>query len=235
MSLFLVLILKKGLKLSFIVLSGYIILIFALWFSNTFYKPYPQKENYMENELISLSEKLIIKANNLYTAEFDIDEILRISPSIMNVKTAKVKYSRNSSVLNDLNLSGIFIPFTGQALINSSEHAFLLPFIASHELSHRCGILDEGQANMHAYVRCLDSDIPSFQYSASVYALKYAMDELKTKNEAEYFRLAKSIDDCVLRDLNRMGVNKSRYRVFDYASLISCLIEYQSITSHGVI
>ena len=227
---------RKGIKNASVLLFSYSILMLALWFSNAFYAPYIQNTDYADNELVSLCETLINETNALYTSfGFDKEEIMGLAPKVMEIQNAEIKYAKHPQIMDQLRLSGIFIPLTGEAIVNADEHEFLLPFISCHELSHRNGILDEGQANMHAYVKCMESKIPSFQYSASVYALKYAMNELKLKNEAEYCRLEKCITECVQRDLNRMSVTKSNYRLFDYSSLIPCLIFDQSMTSQGVI
>jgi len=37
----------------------------------------------------------------------------------------------------------------------------------AHELAHVQGIADEGEANFVAYLACLESDRPEFQYSAA--------------------------------------------------------------------
>ena len=226
---------RKGIRRGLLVFFSYIALILALWFSNAFYAPYQEKTDYSVNALTQLCEQLISQTNALYTPEFDKEKILLDAPDVMNVRNAKAIYFKYPEIMDFLNLSGVFIPFTGQAVINESECDFLMPFVCAHELSHRKGILNEGQANMHAFVSCMESGERSFQYSAIVYALKYAMNDMKNKNEAEYRRLKLSISDCVQTDLNRMSVNISKYQLFDYASLIPCLIEYQSITSHGVI
>ncbi len=235
MFVFLAVLIRKGVRSGILVVFSYIALMLALWFSNAFYAPYQEKTDYTQAELTQLCESLISQTNALYTSEFDKERILFDSQEVMNVRNAKAICFQYPEMMDFLNLSGVFIPFTGQAVINENECDFLLPFVCAHELSHRKGILSEGQANMHAFVRCMKSGERSFQYSASVYALKYAMNDLKNKNEADYRRLALSIYDCVQRDLNRMSVNISKLHLFDYASLIPCLIEYQSITSHGVI
>ncbi len=231
---FLSVFIRKGIRRGILVVFSYIALMLALWFSNAFYAPYQEKTDYTQAELTQLCESLISQTNALYTSEFDKERILFEAPEVMNVRNAKAIYFQYPEMMDFLNLSGVFIPFTGQAVINQNECDFLLPFVCAHELSHRKGILNEGQANMHAFVRCVESGARSFQYSASVYALKYAMNDLKNKNGAEYYRLKLSISDCVQRDLSRMSVTESNSRLFDYASLIPCLIEYQSITSQGV-
>lgn len=229
--------LLKGGKKAFICMMGYVILCTLLWLSNAFFSPHGMDLQYEEHELIRLSENLIEDAKDNYTSIFDTKAILEKAPEIMHVKTGKIFAFPSPDIFDKLNLSGIFMPYTGRAYINRNEKTFLLPFVAAHELSHRKGILNEGQANIEAYIHCMRSDQRQFRYSASVYALKYALCELKMKNEAEYYRLASKIPTGVLNDLNQMSVciNSARGAFDNYADLTKGLIHLQSITSQGVI
>jgi len=227
--------LLKGGKKALKCLICYAFICLVLWFSNAFYLPYGMMNGYDEGQLITLTETLVECAEENYTAEFDIGMICKNAPAVMNEGSGKVIDFAYPKILDRLNLSGIFVPFTGKCYINQNEKGFLLPFVAAHELSHRKGILNEGQANIHAFLMCIKSDQKEFRYSASVYALKTALDEIK--NEADRIRLETMISNRVKNDLNQISVlnTDTHCALKNYGDLIRGLIFYQSITSQGVI
>lgn len=229
--------LLKGGKKALVCMMGYLILLTVLWFSNASYAPHDMDLRYEERELIRLSENLTEDAKENYTAEFDAESIIECAKDVMRMKEGRIIAFPYPEIFDKLDLSGVFLPYTGHAYINTNEKPFLLPYVAAHELSHRKGIVNEGQANIEAYIHCMNSDNRQFRYSASVYALKYALCELKSKNEAEYLRLESAIPTVILNDLNQMAVCKdSAHGALDnYADLIKGLIHIQSITSQGVI
>ena len=231
-----VLLFKKGMKAFLLCLSFYTVLSSSIWLLNVFYKPYDMKSSCALSSLCALCDELTKTCIQNYTESFDLEAILNKTPKVMNEKSAKVILVYKSSFMENMKLSGLFIPFTGHSLVNGKEPSFLIPFISAHELAHRKGILNEGQANMHAFLMCMQSDEPSFRYSASVYALKYSLIYLKEKNEAEYFRLVSKIPTFIINDLNQFGaINAGRNTPFsNYRDIVPLLIHAYSITSHGV-
>lgn len=229
--------LLRGGKIALRRLTFYVFICLLLWYSNAFYLPHGMTYDYDDIELINLTNTLIELSEDSYTNEFDTEEICENAPKVMNIENGNVIAFAYPEILDRLNLSGIFVPFTGKSYINRNEKAFLLPFVASHELSHRKGILNEGQANVDAFLYCMKSDKRSFRYSASVYALKLSMNELKSRNEVEYIRLEKMIPEFIRNHLNEISVLKSdtHCALKNYTDLIAGLICFQSITSHGVI
>ncbi len=229
--------LLKGGKKAVLCLVGYMALCTLLWFSNASYAPHGMDFHYEEQELVSLAENLIKGAKENHTEEFEVLNILEKAPEAARVKSGKIIAFPYPEILDKMNLSGIFVPFTGCAYINTNEKPFLLPFVSVHELSHRKGFLNEGQANIEAFINCMNSDQNEFRYSACVYALKYALDDLKNRNEAEFLRLESTIPLNILNDLNQMSVLRKNAQgaLNNYADLIPGLIFCQSITSQGVI
>jgi hypothetical protein len=64
-------------------------------------------------------------------------------------------------------IEGIFNPYGHEPILVSGLPEFEHPFLMAHELAHVHGIADEGEANFVAYMACLESDRPEFQYSAA--------------------------------------------------------------------
>ena len=90
---------------------------------------------------------------------------------------ARPKAARFPAWLRRLKAAGMYVPFTGEALVDPSRSAAGLPFTAAHELAHMLGAGNEGAANVAAYAACVDYGAAA-GYSARLWALKYAMGRL---------------------------------------------------------
>jgi hypothetical protein len=64
-------------------------------------------------------------------------------------------------------IDGVFNPIGHEPILVSGIPNFRLPFVLTHELAHVHGIADEGDANLVAFLACLGSEDPRFQYSAA--------------------------------------------------------------------
>ncbi len=73
---------------------------------------------------------------------------------------------------------GMYIPWTGEALLNGSTPAAALPFSVCHEMAHQQGIAREDEANFIGYLACRMHPDPLFRYSGARAALGEAMAQL---------------------------------------------------------
>ena len=64
-------------------------------------------------------------------------------------------------------IDGVFNPFGHEPILVSGISSFRLPFVMTHELAHVHGIASEGDANYVAFLACMGSKDPRFQYSAA--------------------------------------------------------------------
>jgi hypothetical protein len=90
-----------------------------------------------------------------------------------NVPVAPPKRAAFYPVLGMLGISGIYSPFTGEAIVNTINTDPFLPSVMTHELAHRLGVAPEDDANFIAYLACMESDQPIFRYSGSLMAFNY--------------------------------------------------------------
>lgn len=65
-----------------------------------------------------------------------------------------------------LGIQGYYNPFTGEAQVNTNEPDFMMPFLIAHEMAHQTGIAAEDDANLAAYITCMESTDTSLRYSA---------------------------------------------------------------------
>lgn len=96
------------------------------------------------------------------------------APEVAGLPGGAVKAARYPEWMDALRVSGLFVPLTGEALVNAASPPPLAPFSAVHELAHLSGVADEGAANVAAWRACLRSG-GAFADSARLWALRYAL------------------------------------------------------------
>jgi uncharacterized protein DUF3810 len=109
-------------------------------------------------------------------------------------------------------ITGIYVPFTGEALVNGTMPDAELPFTACHELAHQRGFAREDEANYLAYVACRRHPDRDFQYAGTFAAARYALSALRRADAREYERVRESVPPPVERDISALVAWKQRYR-----------------------
>lgn len=116
-----------------------------------------------------------------------------------------------SPILSYLGISGIFVPFTGEASVNGTLPDWEIPFTASHELAHQRGFAREDEANYVGYLACRSHPDRDFRYSGAFSAALYALSALAPADRAAYGRLRGSLGDPLRRDLAAAAAWRRRY------------------------
>ncbi len=78
-----------------------------------------------------------------------------------------------------LGIGGIFIPFTGEPLVNAGPADWQLPFTSAHEAAHLHGWAREDEANFLAFWVLRNDPDPAIAYSAWSSALLYVASALE--------------------------------------------------------
>lgn len=99
---------------------------------------------------------------------------------------APVKRIALSSVMTYTHISGIYIPYTGEANININYPDYVTTFSAAHEMAHQRGISHEDEANFMAFLVLYNSDDVYFRYAALVELYEYVLDALYEADEGMY-------------------------------------------------
>lgn len=113
---------------------------------------------------------------------------------------APVKPLRLSNLMTSLGLSGIYIPYTGEANFNLRVPESELPFVLAHEKAHQRGYARENEANFIAFLVCIHAIDPYVRYSGYLHALK-ALDVLADVDPARAADLRSRLDAGPLADL----------------------------------
>lgn len=113
------------------------------------------------------------------------------------------KFSRFPQILRALKIAGLYAPWTGETIVSPNEPDFTLPFLAAHELAHAAGVAREDEANYAAFRACMAGDA-RFQYAGAIYALRYSMDALRSRNLDKWFEIRDELSDEVRSDFTRI-------------------------------
>jgi uncharacterized protein DUF3810 len=114
-------------------------------------------------------------------------------------------------VLARLGISGIFMPFTGEANVDTTLPQWTLPFVAAHEVAHQRGFAREDEANFLAYASCTRHPDPTARYSAAMEASLYALGALRAVDAEAHRALEARRGPAVRRDLAALEEWRRRY------------------------
>lgn len=126
-----------------------------------------------------------------------------------------------SFFMSQMNLTGIYFPFSMEANYNNDCYKAKLPCTVCHELAHTKGYIQEDEATFIAYLACVRSDDPYYQYAGYLTALSYVRNKIfEYADEEKKIKFDNSISDKVWVDIdaNREywdSVKKAKDTVFD--------------------
>lgn len=83
-----------------------------------------------------------------------------------------------SFFMSQMNLTGIYFPFSMEANYNNHMYKVKLPCTVCHELAHTKGYIMEDEANFIAYLACIRSDDPNYRYAGYLTALTYVRNRI---------------------------------------------------------
>ncbi|GET45904.1 DUF3810 domain-containing protein [Capnocytophaga felis] len=153
---------------------------------------------YTKEALFQVTEKYILQANDFHKLLAENDsvkvnfqithrEIYEIAQKnfpldIENMTDfssfKSIKPSLYSLFLTYMGYSGYINPFTNEAQVNGKLIGYSTPITACHEIAHQMGYAAEEEANYIGYLAAKSSDNLYFKYSASIFALRYLLNEV---------------------------------------------------------
>jgi hypothetical protein len=117
-----------------------------------------------------------------------------------------------SSLLSRLGISGMYMPFTGEANVNMTVPDPDLPFTAAHEVAHQRGFAREDEANYLGALACRMHPDQDFRYSGTAAAAAYVLGALHERDRAAAGGLAAARSAAVKRDADALAAWVARYR-----------------------
>jgi len=148
------------------------------------------------DELNGLSEQVPRDADGRFMLTADLDGTARNAMADLSeeFKNLDGYYVRPKSIMcsffmSQMDLMGIYFPFSMEANYNDDMFKAKLPNTVCHELAHTKGYIQEDEANFIAFIACDRSDNVEYRYSGYLSALtqvrnkifEYASDEKKSE------------------------------------------------------
>lgn len=174
-----------------------------LWGMNYYRLPLHESlhidHEYTTDELVQLTEKFIKKSNNLHkelakndSAAVDMNmsrsaifsqtingyQALKEQFPKLNYPPKSIKTSLLSYPLSIMGYSGYLNPITNEAQINGLVPDYRHPVISCHEQAHQLGYAKENEANFIGVLSTLNNENLNFQYSGSIFALRYCLNDV---------------------------------------------------------
>jgi hypothetical protein len=184
-------------------------------------------DEYTEEELINVSEKLIVQANSLhlqlesndslpiqipYSKEEIFqktipayDQLHQIFP-VLQYHPKSIKTSILSLPLTYMGFSGYLNPITNEAQVNGLILNYKTPTTSCHEEAHQLGFAKENEANFIAALTTMNYDDLYFNYSGATFALKFCLNDLYLRNEEKAICLIEKLRPGIRR--NYIEVNE---------------------------
>lgn len=127
---------------------------------------------------------------------------------------ASIKSSAWRWLGNYLGFIGYYNPFTGEAQVNTTVPAFLLPFTSCHEIAHQLGYAKENEANFVGYLAAASSADTAFQYSVYLDLFLYAQRNLYSVDSLAAKSFYKKVLPEIKVDLTEWKNFNERHRSF---------------------
>ena len=219
-----------------VVLSVFYFTFNLVWGLNYYRKPIAEnfaiRDSVTTQEVIDLSEQLIIKVNMLQneitgdsTAMVQvpynrieifnrtIDEYDKLSGQLpfLKYKHSNLKKSMFSTLCSYLGIGGYLNPFTNEAHVNALTPVFRFPVVSAHEVGHQVGYSKENETNFIGYLVTMQNDDVYFQYSATAYALSHCLSAVRRNDEAKFTELYGRINGGVRANYKELYDFNLRY------------------------
>ena len=113
-------------------------------------------------------------------------------------------------------ISGITVPFTGEAAVNPQIPGVAIPFAMCREMARRMCITKEADANLAAFLTCQANSDPLFQYVGYLAAYRYCYTALindgtsTAKNAAQTIQAG--LDSMAQKELADIPFDESAYQ-----------------------
>ena len=176
---------------------------------------------YSTEQLVKVTENLILKANNLHlkitkndttkvTMPFSKSDILKLAPDgyeglkktfpNWEYTPRSVKKSLFSYPLTYMGFSGYLNPLTNEAQVNAVIPTIKLATTATHEMAHQLGFAAENEANFIGCLAAINHENIYFNYCGYTFGLRYCLNEIYRRDPDLHKQLMGTINVGVLKN-----------------------------------
>lgn len=177
--------------------------------------------NSISNEELYGFDSILIQRMNHLMPQLDSMNFARVNSSAaheyqdLNLPfVLRAKPSLFGEALAYFGVSGFFNPFTGEAQIDPATPYFMMPFLVCHEMAHQTGIAAEDDANLMAYMQCVESENISFRYSGYFNIWLYAHNKVFRLDSTKAITLKASLNRVSLNHLEILKRRNEQYHNF---------------------
>jgi hypothetical protein len=153
------------------------------------------------HEQLQKTDSLPVSFNRSQSELFDLapsafEHIDSIYPAL-DYGNESIKESLLTMPLSYMGYSGYLNPLTGEAQTNAWINNHKTPVLTLHEMAHQLGFAKENEANFIAIIAGMNHEDIYFQYSASIFALRYCLNDLYLRDAIAYEEIRPSIRDGI--------------------------------------
>ncbi|MGB3592504.1 MAG: DUF3810 domain-containing protein [Nonlabens sp.] len=202
---------RKRFSQLFLTLNIVIFLFNLSWGFNYYRQPLHQVlelgSDYTTEELIATIEYYTDSSNRLHEQLQQVDslpvrftrtqdQLFELAPDAfkkleaiypeLDYGESSIKKSLLTYPLSYMGYGGYLNPFTGEAQVNANIEFYKAPVLILHEMSHQLGFAKENEANFIAIITGKAHSDLYFNYSASIFALRYCLNDLYRRDPAQY-------------------------------------------------
>lgn len=197
-----------------------------LWAFNYYrqplYKSLNLEADYTTEQLISFTDKLIKKSNNLHHNLSNNRDSLKIEFPYtraeifngvkngyntlsktyphLNYQPRSLKKSIFSTPLIYMGFSGYLNPFTNEGQVSRLIPTYKFPTTACHEAAHQLGYAAENEANFIGSLAAIHNDDIYFKYSGYTFALRHCLAEIFKRDPNIYYEILASVNIGILKN-----------------------------------
>ena len=124
----------------------------------------------------------------------------------------RIKPVMLSELMNYTHITGVYSYFTGEANIDIAFPDYTIPYTAAHELAHQRGIAREDEANMVAFLVCMESDDAYIRYCAYLNMYEYVANALYRANPDLYAKARATVEADVRSEMVAYNNFFSKYQ-----------------------
>lgn len=125
--------------------------------------------------------------------------------------TPSIKNSLFSLPLTYMGFAGYLNPITGEAQVDGLLPKVSLPLTCSHEVAHQIGIAYENEANFVGFLAASVHEDPYFNYAAMLFALRYALLDIRRYDKELFEDYASKIPEGVRANLREIDEFWQKY------------------------
>ena len=189
------------------------------------------KSDYNTAELISFTEKLLVKTNAIHNkivtndtlpVQFEQSENEYEKTVFDNFKQTQfqhqfvhhrsIKPSLLSLPLSYMGFGGYINPFTHEAQYNDRVPKYKYPTLIAHEMGHQLGYAKENEANFVACYVNMYSQNEKMRYTGFTYALKFCLNEVYRRSPDDFERLKAKVNPGILKNYKAIQLFWKSYK-----------------------